>query len=56
MDKQNSKTKVRMDKNQKIKVLATLVTRTMTLSRAGTVTRKGTHKLNAVLESEKTNL
>jgi hypothetical protein len=39
-------------KNRKIKIL---IIQTTTLSHAGTVTRRGTHKLNAILESEKIN-
>ena len=55
MDNQNRKTKVKMGKNQKRKMLAPLVTQAMKPSPAGTATRKDTHKLNAVLESGKTN-
>jgi hypothetical protein len=50
--KHKARAKERETKNRKSKIMVALI---MTQSRAGTVTKKDTHKLNVVPELEKIN-
>jgi hypothetical protein len=52
MDRQKIKARVKIVRNSRIKFL---VIQTTTLSHSGTVTKRDTHKLNAVQELEKIN-